>query len=45
LIALANAVISLLGIAALEVSSGVSSSTGLASADPRFADIILGVGG
>jgi len=42
-IALANAVISLSGITVLVVSSGVSSSTGSASADPRFADIMVGV--
>ena len=45
LIALANAAIPLLGIAALEVLSGVSLSTGLVSADPRFSDIMVGVGG
>ena len=45
LIALANAAISLSGIVALEVSSGVSSSTGSVSADPRCADILVGVSG
>jgi len=42
---LANAAISLLGTAALEFLSGVSLFIVSASDDPRFADMMVGVGG
>jgi|SRR5882724_11153796 len=45
LIALAKAAISASGIGALEVLSGVSSSTGSECADLRFVDILVGGGG